>query len=82
MMTRLGARIRPTAYASPPSPLADSDRLQEYFWKDERHRTQVETTQPIRWIGQPDESAAPLYLAPDEASFVTGQVFVLDGETA
>src|SRR6185369_13982498 len=52
----------------------------EYFWKDERHRTHVETTQPIRRIGQPDEIGfAALYLASDEASFVTGQVFTLDG---
>jgi NAD(P)-dependent dehydrogenase (short-subunit alcohol dehydrogenase family) len=52
----------------------------EYFWKDEQHRSHVETTQPIRRIGQPDEiSFAALYLASDESSFVTGQVFVLDG---
>ncbi len=51
-----------------------------YFWKDERYRTEVETTQPIRRIGRPEEiGGAALYLASDEASFVTGQVFVLDG---
>jgi NAD(P)-dependent dehydrogenase (short-subunit alcohol dehydrogenase family) len=52
----------------------------EFFWKDERHRAQVEATQPIPRIGQPDEiGGAALFLASDEASFVTGQVFVLDG---
>jgi NAD(P)-dependent dehydrogenase (short-subunit alcohol dehydrogenase family) len=52
----------------------------EYFWKDPAHRAQIETTQPIRRIGQPDEIGyLALYLASDEASFVTGQVFVLDG---
>ncbi|MCI0705728.1 MAG: SDR family oxidoreductase [Planctomycetia bacterium] len=52
----------------------------EFFWKDEQHRAHVETTQPIRRIGQPDEIGfAALYLASDEASFVTGQVFVFDG---
>jgi NAD(P)-dependent dehydrogenase (short-subunit alcohol dehydrogenase family) len=52
----------------------------EYFWKNEQHRAHVESTQPIRRIGQPDEIGyAALYLASDEASFVTGQVFVLDG---
>jgi NAD(P)-dependent dehydrogenase (short-subunit alcohol dehydrogenase family) len=51
-----------------------------YFWRDERHRAHVESTQPIRRIGRPDEIGyAALYLASDEASFVTGQVFVLDG---
>ena len=52
----------------------------EFFWKDERYRAHVESTQPIRRIGQPDEIGhAALYLASDESSFVTGQVFVIDG---
>ncbi len=52
----------------------------EYFWKDEEHRRHIETTQPIRRIGQPDEIGyLALYLASDEASFVTGQVYVIDG---
>jgi dehydrogenase/reductase SDR family protein 4 len=51
-----------------------------YFWKNEEYRRQIETTQPIRRIGQPDEIGfLALYLASDEASFVTGQVFVADG---
>jgi NAD(P)-dependent dehydrogenase (short-subunit alcohol dehydrogenase family) len=52
----------------------------EYFWKNPEHRRHVETTQPIRRLGQPDDIGyLALYLASDEASFVTGQVFVLDG---
>jgi len=52
----------------------------EYFWKDEQYRTRLEAEQPIRRIGQPDEIGhMALYLASDEASFVTGQVFVADG---
>jgi NAD(P)-dependent dehydrogenase (short-subunit alcohol dehydrogenase family) len=36
--------------------------------------------QPISRIGQPDEIGyLALYLASDEASYVTGQVFVADG---
>jgi dehydrogenase/reductase SDR family protein 4 len=52
----------------------------EHFWKNEEYRKQLEQTQPIPRIGQPHEiSHAALYLASDEASFVTGQVFVIDG---
>jgi NAD(P)-dependent dehydrogenase (short-subunit alcohol dehydrogenase family) len=52
----------------------------EYFWKNDEYRRQVESIQPIRRIGQPDEIGhAALYLASDEASYVTGQVFVIDG---
>jgi NAD(P)-dependent dehydrogenase (short-subunit alcohol dehydrogenase family) len=52
----------------------------EFFWKNEAYRRQIETTQPIRRIGQPEEIGyLALYLASDEASFVTGQVFAADG---
>jgi dehydrogenase/reductase SDR family protein 4 len=52
----------------------------EFFWKNEKYRAQIESTQPIRRIGQPEEIGyAALYLASDEASYVTGQVFVIDG---
>ena len=86
MMTRRWARefgphgVRVNAIAPG---LIQTD-FSEYFWKDEQYRAHVEATQPIRRIGQPDEiGGAALYLASDEASFVTGQVFVIDGgETA
>jgi NAD(P)-dependent dehydrogenase (short-subunit alcohol dehydrogenase family) len=52
----------------------------QHFWKNPEYVGQLERTQPIRRIGQPDEIGfAALYLASDEASFVTGQVFVIDG---
>jgi dehydrogenase/reductase SDR family member 4 len=82
MMTRTWARefgphgVRVNAIAPG---LIQTD-FSEYFWKDEQYRAHVETTQPIPRIGRPDEIGhAALYLASDEASFVTGQVFVLDG---
>ncbi len=51
-----------------------------YFWQNEAHRGHLEKTQPVRRIGQPDEIGfAALYLVSDEASFVTGQVLVVDG---
>src|SRR5207247_9137135 len=54
--------------------------LSEFFWKDDTRRRQYEAATPLHRIGQPDEIAGlALYLASDEASFVTGQVMVADG---
>jgi NAD(P)-dependent dehydrogenase (short-subunit alcohol dehydrogenase family) len=82
MMTRSWARefgphgIRVNAIAPG---LIQTD-FSEYFWKNDERRSHLEKTQPIRRIGQPDEIGhAALYLASNEASFVTGQVFVIDG---
>lgn len=51
-----------------------------YFWQDQKHRGHLEATQPIRRIGQPDEIGfAALYLVSAEASYITGQVIVIDG---
>ncbi len=52
----------------------------EYFWKNENYVKKLETSQPIPRIGRPDEvGGMALYLASDESSFVTGQIFVVDG---
>lgn len=52
----------------------------EFFWKSETARGQFEKFTPLHRIGQPEEIAGmALYLASDEASFVTGQVMVVDG---
>jgi NAD(P)-dependent dehydrogenase (short-subunit alcohol dehydrogenase family) len=52
----------------------------EFFWKNESHRKRIEATQPVPYVGQPDEIGfLALYLASDEASYVTGQVMVVDG---
>src|SRR5262245_36757936 len=82
MMTRSWARefgslgVRVNAIAPG---LIQTD-FSEYYWKNEQYRADLEATQPIRRIGQPDQIGyAALYLASDEASFVTGQVFVIDG---
>src|SRR5215470_5748764 len=52
----------------------------EYFWKNENYVKQLEARQPLPRVGRPDEiGGMALYLASDESSFVTGQVFVADG---
>ncbi|MDZ4850050.1 MAG: SDR family oxidoreductase [Pirellulaceae bacterium] len=82
MMTRSWARefgphnVRVNAIAPG---LIQTD-FSEMLWKDEQVQAGIKATQPIRRIGQPEEiSHAALYLASDEASYVTGQVFVIDG---
>jgi NAD(P)-dependent dehydrogenase (short-subunit alcohol dehydrogenase family) len=51
-----------------------------YFWQDEQYMTGLRARQPLPRIGQPAEVAgAVLYLASDDASYVTGQIFVIDG---
>ena len=82
MMTRSWARefgplgVRVNAIAPG---LIQTD-FSEYFWKNEALRRHIEQSQPIQRIGQAAEiGGIALYLASAEASYVTGQVFVVDG---
>jgi dehydrogenase/reductase SDR family member 4 len=52
----------------------------EFLWKNDLIRQQYEIAAPLRRIGKPEEVAGvALYLASGESSFVTGQVFGVDG---
>ena len=82
MMTRSWARefgahgIRVNAIAPG---LIQTD-FSAYFWEDETRRQSFLSEQPIARLGQPEDvGGLALFLASDEASFITGQVFVVDG---
>lgn len=52
----------------------------EFFWKSDAMREQVLKMQPIKRIAETHEiGGIALYLASDDASYTTGQTFVVDG---
>ncbi|MBI3682249.1 MAG: SDR family oxidoreductase [Acidobacteria bacterium] len=82
MMTRIWAiefgkhRIRVNAICPG---LIQTD-FSEYFWKSEEHMERLKQTQPLPYLGQPEEIAGmALYLASDESLYVTGTAMVVDG---
>ena len=82
MMTRCWARefgphgVRVNAIAPG---LVQTD-FSSYLWSDTSRRDAIVLRQAISRLGQPgDIGMLAVYLASDEASFVTGQVFVADG---
>lgn len=82
MMTRIwaiefGARgVRVNAIAPG---LIQTD-FSSYFWQDEKYMEELRTNQPLPRVGQPSEVAGmALFLASDDASYVTGHVHIVDG---
>jgi len=82
MMTRIWAiefgphRIRVNAICPG---LIQTD-FSEYFWKNEAHMEKLKATQPLPYLGQPEEIAGmALYLASDESTYVTGTTMAVDG---
>jgi NAD(P)-dependent dehydrogenase (short-subunit alcohol dehydrogenase family) len=82
MMTRVwavefGARnVRVNAIAPG---LIQTD-FSSFFWTDDKYMGELKSTQPLPRIGQPEEVAGlALFLASDDASYVTGHVHIVDG---
>jgi 2-keto-3-deoxy-L-fuconate dehydrogenase len=62
------------------TPFVEGYLARHFAGHEDEARTQLHARQPIGRMGQPDEIAhAALYLASDEASFVTGSALVIDG---
>lgn len=62
------------------TPFVEGYLARHFAGHEEEARRQLHARQPIGRMGQPDEIAhAALYLASDEASFVTGSALVIDG---
>ena len=51
-----------------------------YYWQDQTRLDQVLATQSIPRLGQPQDVAGlALFLAAPDSSFITGQLFIVDG---
>ncbi len=62
------------------TPFVESYLARHFAGHEDEVRQQLHARQPIGRMGRPDEIAfAALYLASDEAAFVTGSVLVIDG---
>jgi NAD(P)-dependent dehydrogenase (short-subunit alcohol dehydrogenase family) len=62
------------------TPFVDGYLKQNYPGRESEVYDQLAATQPIGRMGQPDEVAnLVVYLCSDEASFITGTVYPIDG---
>jgi len=62
------------------TPFVDGYLARNFPGHEEEVRQQLHARQPLGRMGRPDEIAnAALYLASDEAAFVTGSALVIDG---
>lgn len=62
------------------TPFVDGYLARHFAGREDEARQQLHARQPLGRMGRPDEIAsAALYLASDEAAFVTGSALVIDG---
>lgn len=62
------------------TPFVDGYLARHFAGREEEARQQLHARQPLGRMGRPEEIAsAALYLAADEAAFVTGSALVIDG---
>ena len=62
------------------TPFVDGYLARNFAGREDEVRQQLHARQPVGRMGRPDEIAyAALYLASDEAAFVTGSALVIDG---
>ena len=62
------------------TPFVDGYLRQHYPWREQEMFQQLSAYQPIGRMGTPEEVAAlAVYLCSDEASFITGQAYPIDG---
>jgi NAD(P)-dependent dehydrogenase (short-subunit alcohol dehydrogenase family) len=75
-----GIRCNCIAPARIHTPFVDGFVKKSYAGKEEETLKKLHEYQPLGRMGRPDEVAAlALYLASDEASFITGQCYPIDG---
>ena len=75
-----GVRCNAICPGTVQTPFVDGYLARNFAGHEDEMRQQLHARQPIGRMGRPDEIAhAALYLASDEAAFVTGSALVIDG---